>query len=209
MKHNRRVARARILRRRGRKKAAKIAIIATAAAVILFTVAMMVMATERKREPEQAEQKTIEPIMPVEDEKEKKLTERVGVPSMDWDADESYLLARMAMAEAEGESTEGKAMVMLTVLNRVWSDDFPGTIEEVIFEEHGGTYQFSPVQPGGRWWDVEPDEDCWKALYMIMVEHWDESEGALYFEATYNGEDTWHSNNLEFIKTVGNHNFYK
>lgn len=132
-----------------------------------------------------------------------------GIPSMDWDADESYLLAKIAMAEAEGESTEGKAMVILVVLNRVWSKGFPGSIEEVIFEEHDGRYQFSPVQPGGRWWNVEPDEDCWKALHMIMVEHWDESEGALYFEATYNGEDTWHSKNLEYIKTVGNHNFYK
>lgn len=28
------------------------------------------------------------------------------------------------MAEAEGEDTEGKALVILVVLNRVWSDDF-------------------------------------------------------------------------------------
>lgn len=124
--------------------------------------------------------------------------------SMDWDADESYLLAKIAMAEAEGEGTEGKAMVIMVVLNRVWSNDFPGTIEEVIFEDG----QFSPTQDG-RFEAVEPDAECWEALRMIMVEKWDESEGALYFEATYNGENTWHSRNLEYIKTVGNHNFYK
>lgn len=124
--------------------------------------------------------------------------------SMDWDADESYLLAKIAMAEAEGEGTEGKAMVIMVVLNRVWSNDFPGTIEEVIFEDG----QFSPTQDG-RFEAVEPGAECWEALRMIMVEKWDESEGALYFEATYNGENTWHSRNLEYIKTVGNHNFYK
>lgn len=129
--------------------------------------------------------------------------------STDWDAYESYLLARIAMAEAEGESTEGKAMVIRTVLNRVWNDDFPGTIEDVIFEIKDGVFQFSSVMPGERYWNVEPNEDCYKALYMVMVDHWDESEGALYFEAVSNGEGTWHSKNLEYIKTVGNHNFYK
>lgn len=39
--------------------------------------------------------------------------------SMDWDSEESYLLAKIAMAEAEGESIEGKAMVIMVVLNRV------------------------------------------------------------------------------------------
>lgn len=129
--------------------------------------------------------------------------------STDWDVYESYLLARIAMAEAEGESTEGKAMVIRTVLNRVWDDDFPGTIEDVIFEIKDGVFQFSSVMPGERYWNVEPDADCYKALYMVMVDHWDESEGALYFEAASNGEGTWHSKNLEYIKTVGNHNFYK
>lgn len=131
--------------------------------------------------------------------------------SMDWDAEESYLLAKIAMAEAEGESTEGKAMVIMVVLNRVWAEGFPDAIEEVILQhnEKTGVYQFTPVMPGGRWWRVEPDEDCWKALELIMLHGWDESEGALYFEANYTGENTWHSKNLEYIKTVGNHDFYK
>lgn len=48
--------------------------------------------------------------------------------SMDWDAEDAYMLAKIAMAEAESEDTEGKALVMLVVLNRVWSDEFPDTI---------------------------------------------------------------------------------
>ena len=104
-----------------------------------------------------------------------------------------YLLARIAMAEAEGESIEGKAMVIRVVLNRKESSAFPDTIEGVIFEDG----QFTP------------DAECWAALNMVLIDEWDESEGALYFEAIYNGEETWHSENLEYIKTVGNHNFYR
>jgi len=56
---------------------------------------------------------------------------------MDWDSDDAYRLAKIAMAEAESEDTEGKALVMLVVLNRVWDDEFPDTIEEVIFQKRG------------------------------------------------------------------------
>lgn len=51
---------------------------------------------------------------------------------MDFDANDAYLLEKIAMAEAESEDTEGKALVMLVVLNRVWDARFPDTIEEVI-----------------------------------------------------------------------------
>lgn len=58
-------------------------------------------------------------------------TEEPLIASMDWDKDDSYLLCKIAMAEAESEGVKGKALVMLVVLNRVWSDEFPDTIEEV------------------------------------------------------------------------------
>ena len=71
-------------------------------------------------------------------------TEEPLIASMDWDKDDSYLLCKIAMAEAESEGVKGKALVMLVVLNRVWSDEFPDTIEEVIFQKN----QFSPVANG-------------------------------------------------------------
>lgn len=124
------------------------------------------------------------------------------VASMDWDAEESYLLAKLAMAEAEGEDTEGKALVMLVVLNRVWDDkEFPDTIEEVIYQPG----QFSPIS-NGRFDRVEPNSDCWAALDLIMVDKWDESCGATYFESK--SESTWHSENLVFLFQHGKHYFY-
>lgn len=124
------------------------------------------------------------------------------IASMDWDMDEAYLLAKIAMAEAEGEDTEGKALVILVVLNRAWSDEFPDTIEEVIFQKG----QFSPVS-NGRFDRVVPDEDCYRALDLIQIEKWDESQGATYFESK--SDSTWRSKNLKFLFKHGNHYFYR
>lgn len=71
------------------------------------------------------------------------------IHSMDFDANDAYLLEKIAMAEAESEDTEGKALVMLVVLNRVWDARFPDTIEEVIMQDGA----FTPVSNGRmtRW----------------------------------------------------------
>lgn len=53
-------------------------------------------------------------------EQETEKAERSKIGSMDWDSDDAYRLAKIAMAEAESEDTEGKALVMLVVLNRVY-----------------------------------------------------------------------------------------
>lgn len=96
------------------------------------------------------------------------------IGSMDWDSEDAYLLAKIAMAEAEGEDVEGKALVILVVLNRVWSGKFPDSIPEVIFQDG----QFSPVS-NGRFDRVEPDRECYEALELIQLNKWDESQGAL------------------------------
>ena len=112
------------------------------------------------------------------------------------------------MAEAEGESLYTKTLVILTVLNRMQSKDFPNTIEEVILEEQNGVYQFSPVIPGGRWWTTEPNEDCWEAVRMVREMTHDYSSGALYFEACKD-KDNWHSRNLDFVLESDGVRFYK
>jgi len=143
-------------------------------------------------------------IVPVLEEVSSDAETETLIHSKDWDGDEAYLLAKIAMAEAEGEDTEGKALVILTVLNRVWSDIpyFPDTIEEVIFQEGA----FAPIG-NGRWNRVEPNADCFEAL-RIVEEGWDESRGALYFERTPDGE-TWHTKHLQKLFVHGNHTFYK
>ena len=123
--------------------------------------------------------------------------------SKDWSAKESYLLARIAMAEAEGCNTQTKTLIIMCVLNRVWSDEFPDTIEEVIFQEN----QFSPID-NGRWDRVEPNEDCYEAVKVVMEAKYDYSDGATYFENCAD-EDNWHSRNLEFLYESEGIRFYK
>ena len=123
--------------------------------------------------------------------------------SKDWSAQESYLLARIAMAEAEGCNTQTKTLIIMCVLNRVCSDEFPDTIEEVIFQEN----QFSPID-NGRWDRVEPNEDCYEAVKVVMEAKYDYSGGATYFENCAD-EDNWHSRNLEFLYESEGIRFYK
>lgn len=47
---------------------------------------------------------------------------------------EIELLALVVMAEAEGESEEGKRLVIDTILNRVDSEHFPNTVEGVVYQ---------------------------------------------------------------------------
>lgn len=137
--------------------------------------------------------------------------EAQGMPETEMEVDvvsltqeEQEILLQVAMAEAEGESTEGKAMVMAVVLNRVRSEEFPdsNTVGDVVMQEN----QFAVTKAGGRYYTVVPNDDCYAALKMILS-GWDESRGALYFESEKKAG--WHSRNLEYLFTVGNHKFYK
>lgn len=121
-----------------------------------------------------------------------------------WTAVEEYEAAKMAMAEAEGEDTEGKALVILVIYNRQHSGKFPDTVSGVISRANAFTSYHN-----GRYKTVVPDEDCWAAFELIQATGWDESQGALYFERTpEDGESTWHSRNLERLFIHGNHTFY-
>lgn len=145
--------------------------------------------------------KAPDPASSIQSFQTEKPESQTAVKSMDWDAEEAEMLARIAMAEAEGEDVEGKALVILVVLNRVWSEDFPGSIEEVIKQEG----QFSAYE-NGRYDRLEPDEGCWDALGLVAQDHWDESRGALYFESE--GRSTWHRDNLKRLFRHGGHIFY-
>ncbi|MCM1578804.1 MAG: cell wall hydrolase [Ruminococcus sp.] len=58
--------------------------------------------------------------------------------------EEIELIARVTMAEAEGESEYAKRLVIDTVLNRADSERFPDTVTDVIFQPH----QFSVMHNG-------------------------------------------------------------
>lgn len=202
------------LRIMGKRRREKIRnrIIATTVIIVGATIVFFAITSKAERRSEQATKEEIALTVQNTDRiietdlviETVPVIETTPVRSTDWDTDESYLLARIAMAEAEGEDTEGKALVICVVINRVLDSRFPNTIEDVIFQEGAFT-----STSDGRYDSVESDEDCFKALYMVQIEHWDESQGALYFERPpEDGSSTWHSRNLEKLFAHGNHTFY-
>ena len=127
-----------------------------------------------------------------------------------WSEKDKEQLAKIAMAEAEGCDLKTKVLVILVILNRVQSQNFPDSISEVIFEKSGNVYQFSPCIPGGRYYTTSPNSDCYEAVEIVanMDKESDYSQGALYFECCKN-PDNWHSKNLEYLYQRGGMRFYK
>ena len=116
-----------------------------------------------------------------------------------------YELAKIIMCEAEGESQKCKEYVGQVVLNRLKSGKYGNTMHSVIFANNGKTYQFSPVKPGGRWWRVEPNQDCYDAAYSVLNAS-EPFTNAMYFEDCKG--DSWHSRNLTKVATVDGMRFY-
>lgn len=75
-------------------------------------------------------------VAPVEKtvEVESEVIEEVVVEELPYTDSEIELIALVAVAEAEGESEFGKRLVIDTILNRVESEGFPDTVEEVIYQ---------------------------------------------------------------------------
>ena len=75
---------------------------------------------------------------PVEPEPENRYAE------LHFSDEDVYILACLVYHEARGESFEGQVAVVEVVLNRMLSDYFPDTVEEVVFQKYGDVWQFSP-----------------------------------------------------------------
>lgn len=107
-------------------------------------------------------------------------------------ADEREMLARLVWLEARGESAEGQQAVAEVVLNRVAADNFPDSVEDVIFQKR----QFAPA---ARIPNAEPGEAQYQAvdaaLYGVPVLPMD----VVYFSRKGENDNVW--------GTIGGHVF--
>ena len=87
--------------------------------------------------------------------------------------EEVELLARVIMTESSNLPYHGKLAVMATIINRVKSDKFPDTIEEVIYQEN----QYSMAYNG------DPTYECYSAIYDYVEESF--PEDMYYFRTDY------------------------
>lgn len=127
--------------------------------------------------------------------------ERANTMSMDLSEADITALQKVAIAEAGIDGVEGEALVIRVVLNRVYSDEFPNSVTEVIEQEN----QFTSYS-NGTYQVAIPDETSAEAWSMVE-NGWDESQGAMWFERSSN-EATWHSENLTYLFSYGGHSFY-
>lgn len=131
--------------------------------------------------------------------------EKSVIGSLDFDSEDALILHKISIAEAGGESVECMALIMLVILNRTWIDEFPNSIEDVVFQKVNGVAQFTPTI-NGSYDRAEPNEKS-NAAMKLVLSGWNESQNALYFESC-EGE-SWHSRNLEFLFEKDGVRFYK
>lgn len=77
--------------------------------------------------------------------------------------EEFDMISQVIMAEAEGEEWEAQWYIACVILNRVESDLFPDSVEEVIFQEK----QFTCIW-NGRYDRVIPNDSCMEALQYAL-----------------------------------------
>ncbi|MFC0272691.1 cell wall hydrolase [Metabacillus herbersteinensis] len=130
-----------------------------------------------------------------------------NIPEIDVDAaedttitnEEKDLLARLVHAEAEGEPFAGKVAVANVVLNRVEHEQFPDSVEEVIFEENA----FQPVQNDSIY---EPaDKEAHEAVEEA-VDNGELDKEVVYFYNPETATSNWIFTR-EVVKKIGNHAF--
>ena len=112
--------------------------------------------------------------------------------------EELVMLQKIAVAEAHGKDEITMANIMLTILNRRQSKEFPNSIKEVITENN----QFSTYPK--LYNKYEPNETSIRAICLLPFI---ENKNQLYFENTVQG--SWISSNKNFIFNINDLCFYK
>ena len=124
--------------------------------------------------------------------------------------DEISMLERIVQAEAGSEDLKGRVLVANVIINRTMDEEFPDSVEGVIFQNSDGEYQFSPISDK-RYWSVKVTKKTREAV-QLALEGEDHSEGALFFMARKRARASsakWFDNNLKWLFKHGGHEFYK
>lgn len=115
---------------------------------------------------------------------------------------DAQLLMKIARAEG-GPTLDGQLWSMRTIFNRLSNGNFGSNIWEIVSADG----QFDVFTTGVY---INADVNVNSHIALAMIEGgWDDTEGALYWRAENGSEDSWHENNLQYIKTVDGNRYYK
>ncbi len=110
-------------------------------------------------------------------------------------------LARLIHGEARGEPYEGKVAVAAVAINRLESNGFGKTLNEVIFQPGA----FTAVSDGQFY--LKPDNSSYQAAEAAL-RGWDPSGGAIYYWNPVTATNKWIWSR-PITKTIGRHVFAK
>lgn len=167
-------------RRRQRRRRMQAALLAS----LLFALVLIVTLRIRETAPEPvaertsalaAERQALTYIAPARPEAAEETPEELTVEpepenryaELHFSDEDVYILACLVYHEARGESFEGQVAVVEVVLNRMLSDYFPDTVEEVVFQKYGDVWQFSPAP---YLYSAEPDKEQYLAVHTAIEE---------------------------------------
>lgn len=108
--------------------------------------------------------------------------------------DDAVLIAKLVLAEAEGEPEMGKRLVIDTVLNRLESEGFPNTVYDVVYQP----YHYDPAWDGRIDLFSELDD-----TFKLVV---DEIQHRTNYDVLYFRTDKFHEFGTP-MEQVGNHYF--
>ena len=118
-------------------------------------------------------------------------------------------LLKIVQAEAGNEDEMGKLLVAGVVINRVNSRRFPDTVTEVVLQQKGGVYQFSPVAIG-TYHKTKASQETVEAVEKVLKGE-DHTQGALYFVSRKSADPDklrWFDTSLTRLFEHGGHEFF-
>lgn len=114
-------------------------------------------------------------------------------------------LLKIVQSEAGICDQKGKVLIANVVLNRMQSQYFPDTVEEVVYQKN----QFSPVENGSI--DKVSITDETRQAVSMALSGTDYSEGALFFAARGLADEksmAWFDESLDFLFEHDGHEFF-
>ena len=123
-----------------------------------------------------------------------------------FESDDLYWLSRIIYTETRDQPMAGLIGVGNVVYNRVNSELFPDTVYDVIFERSPEVVQFDPAATNGIF--LQPDERSVIAACMCM-EGYNTVGDSMFFVNPRLCDSTWFENDLQFVVSIGDHDFYR
>ncbi len=114
------------------------------------------------------------------------------------------VLLKIVEAEVGTEDLYSRMMIANVIINRMQHSYYPETIEDVVFQNNGKVYQFSPILDG-RYFTINVTKKTVTAVNNALAGY-DNSHGALAFVNRAITSDkimAWFDNNLIFVIKYG------